>query len=157
MVPVSAMLKALFSSKLRVKLLEHFFFHPGEEFHVRRLAAELDEPVGTVARELARLERAGILVSRRVGNQRHYSLDEGCPILDDLRNIFLKTAGAGVALRRALEKVSNVELVFLYGSYATGEAHARSDLDLMIIGDVSDRNVAPVVARVERRLKREIN
>jgi len=155
--PVSVTLKTLFSSKLRVKVLEHFFFHPGEEVYIRRLASKLDEPVGTVARELAGLERAGILASRRVGNQRHYRLNEGCPILDDLRNIFLKTSGAGAELRMTLEKIPGVELAFLYGSYVRGEAHASSDLDLMIVGDVSDRDLAPAVARVERRLKREIN
>jgi len=157
MASVSPTLKTLFSSKLRVKVLQHFFLHPGEEFYVRRLASELEGPVGSVARELASLEGAGILTSRRVGNQRHYGLSEDCPILEDLRNIFLKTAGAGAELRRALEKVPGVELAFLYGSYASGEAHAGSDLDLMIIGNVSDRDLAPVVARVERGLKREIN
>ena len=157
MTHVPAILKALFSSKLRIKVLEHFFFHPGEEFYVRRLASNLDEPVGSVARELAGLECAGILVSRRVGNQRHYGLNANCPILEDLRNIFLKTAGASEELRRALEQVAGVELAFLYGSYASGEAHAGSDLDLMVIGDVSDRDLAPPVARVERRLMREVN
>lgn len=157
MASVSLTLKALFSSRLRVRVLEHFFSHPGEEFYVRRLASTLEASVGSVARELAGLERAGLLVSRRVGNQRHYRLNRECPILDDLRNIFLKTAGAGEELRRALEKVPGVELAFLYGSYASGEAHAGSDLDLMVVGNLSDRDLAPVVARVERRLKREVN
>ena len=157
MASVSPTLKALFSSRLRVRVLEHFFSHPGEEFYVRRLASTLEASVGSVARELAGLERAGLLVSRRVGNQRHYRLNQECPILDDLRNIFLKTAGAGEELRRALEKVPGVELAFLYGSYASGEAHAGSDLDLMVVGNISDRDLAPVVARVERRLKREVN
>jgi predicted nucleotidyltransferase len=157
MMAIPTTLKTLFSSKLRVKVLEHFFFHPGEEFYVRRLASELDEPVGTVGRELAHLEKAGILASRRVGNQKHYRLGEDCPILDDLRNIFLKTSGAGAELRAALERIVGVELAFLYGSYAGGEAHAGSDLDLMIVGNASDRDLASAVARVERRLKREIN
>lgn len=157
MMAVSATLKTLFSSKLRVKVLEYFFFHPGDEFYVRRLASELDEPVGTVARELAHLQRAGVLASHCVGNQKHYRLSEDCSILEDLRNIFLKTAGAGAELRRVLEKTLDVELAFLYGSYASGEAHAGSDLDLMVVGNVSDRDLAPAVARVERRLKREIN
>jgi predicted nucleotidyltransferase len=157
MTTVPPLLKALFSSKLRVKLLEHFCFHPGQEFHVRRLATALDEPVGTVARELARLERAGVLASHRVGNQRQYGLAENCPILDELRSLFLKTSGASVELRAALEKLAGVELAFLYGSYARGDAHGTSDMDLMIVGCAVDRELAPAVARVERRLKREIS
>jgi predicted nucleotidyltransferase len=154
---VPAILKCLFSSKLRVKVLSRFFSGPEEDLHVRRVAAELGEPVGTVGRELARLERAGVFASLRVGNQRRYSLSAESPILDDLRNIFLKTMGAGAELRAALEKVRGVQLAFIYGSYATGTAHAASDIDLFVIGDVGDRQVAPAVAVVERRLKRPIN
>lgn len=150
-------LKHLFSSTLRVKVLEHFFFHPGEEWYVRQLASALTEPAGTVARELSHLEETGILSSRRVGNQRHYRLRGDCLILDELRGIFLKTSGASAELRSTLANLSGVELAFLYGSYASGEAHATSDLDLMVVGNVTDREMAPAVARLERHLKREIN
>lgn len=157
MTPVPLILEHLFSSNLRVKILSHFFFHPGESFHVRRLAAELDASAGSVARELTHLQEAGILASEAVGNQKHYRLREDNPILDDLRNLFLKTSGASAELEAALEDMEGVELAFIYGSYASGEAHAASDIDLMVIGDVSDRELAPAVARVERRLKRSIN
>jgi predicted nucleotidyltransferase len=150
-------LKCLFSSKLRVKILSHFFFHPGESYYVRRLASVLGEPVGALGRELKNLENAGILASRPVGNQKHYSPRQDSPIHDELKSIFLKTSGASAMLRAALEKQSNIEIAFVYGSYASGEAHAGSDIDLMVIGDISDRKLAPMVARVERRLGREIN
>ncbi len=150
-------LKCLFSSKLRVKILGHFFSHPGEGTHVRGVATELEEPVGTVARELARLEVAGVLSSRRVGNQKRYGLSDESPILEDLRRIFLKTTGVGAELRAALDSLPGVELAFIYGSYASGEAHAGSDVDLMVIGDASDRDLAPAVAPVERRLKRQVS
>lgn len=150
-------LKALFSSKLRVKVLSHFFLHPGESFHVRGIAGVLGGSAGTMARELANLEAAGLLASRAVGNQKHYSLRRNCPIHDDLRNIFVKMTGAGEELRKALEKLSGVELAFIYGSFATGDAHPGSDIDLMVIGDASDRELAPAVARVEKVLAREVN
>jgi predicted nucleotidyltransferase len=157
MMPVPLTLKHLFSSKLRVKVLSHFFFHPGETIHVRGLAAELKESPGSVARELAHLEEAGILVSHAVGNQKHYGLRDDNPILEELRNIFLKTSGASAELKAALEAVGDVEVAFIYGSYASGEANAASDIDLMVIGEVSERKLAPAVAGVERRLKRHIN
>jgi predicted nucleotidyltransferase len=150
-------LKLLFSSKLRVKVLSHFFFHPGETFHVRRLATELHESAGSIARELAHLEEAGIVSSSAVGNQKHCALREDNSILNDLRNIFLKTSGASAELRSVLEKIPAVEVAFIYGSYASGEAHAASDIDLMVIGNLTDRELAPAVARIERHLKRQIN
>ena len=157
MTTVPLTLKYLFSSKLRVRVLSHFFSHPGEAFHVRRLAAEMGESAGSVARELAHLKKAGVLVSHSVGNQKHYALRQDNPILEDLRNIFLKTSGASAELRSVLQKIAGVDVAFIYGSYASGEAHAASDIDLMVVGDVSDRELAPAVAQLERRIKRRIN
>jgi predicted nucleotidyltransferase len=154
---IPPILKGLFSSSLRVKVLSHFFSHPGETFHVRRIADLLSEPAGTVARELSHLGRTGLLTSKAVGNQKHYSLRVDLPILDELARIFLKTTGAGAELRAALNRLGKVELAFIYGSFASGEAHATSDFDLMVVGNVSNRELAPVISRVERRLGREIN
>src|SRR3989304_8826562 len=110
-------LKYLFSSKLRVKVLSHFFFHPGEDFYIRRLASVLKEPPGTLARELSHLEKAGILKHEMIGKQKHYSLRKDSPIISDLMNIFLKTSGAGAELKAALEKFPEIELAFIFGSY----------------------------------------
>jgi predicted nucleotidyltransferase len=150
-------LKRLFSSGLRVKVLSHFFLHPGESAYVREVAGALGESPGTVTRELTNLQGAGVLRSEKIGNQRHYSLDEACPILEDLRSMFLKTTGAGDGLRKALAGLDSVELAFIYGSFAKGDAHGKSDIDLMVVGDVGDRELAPAVSRVEKRLHREIN
>ncbi len=157
MATIPFVLKSLFSSKLRVRVLSHLFSHPGEEFHVRLLASQLGAPVGTTGRELTRLQKAGILSSQRVGNQKRYGLAKDSPIIEDLRSIFLKISGAGSELREALARIPGLELAFIYGSYASGEAKPASDIDLMVVGEVTDRQLAPVVARVERRLKREVN
>lgn len=150
-------LKTLFSSGLRIRILTRFFFHPGETIHIRGLAAVLDEPAGTVVRELANLERGGILQSEAIGNQKHYSLNENNAILEDLRNIFLKMSGAGSAIRDALRNVPGVEIAFIFGSYADGRATAASDLDLMIVGDTEEATIAPLLAEVEAHLGRPIN
>jgi len=146
MEPIPFALKALFSSTLRVKVLSHFFFHPGEEFYVRQLAAALKASVGTVGRELIRLAAGDILTSRPVGNQKHYTLQEQSPILDDLRNLFLKTAGASAELRRiadrcveVLKDSYQVTRVYLIGSLVTGLVHERSDIDLVVEGLSPDR------------------
>ncbi len=152
-----SLLKTLFSSELRIGILSHFFFHPGETIHVRGLASFLGEPAGTVARELAKLEKGGFLCSHAVGNQKHYSLDEDNAILEDLRNIFLKVSGAGFALKGDLEGMFGVEIAFIFGSYAEGRADASSDLDLMIVGDADEKVLAPIIAAIEGRLARPIN
>lgn len=92
-----------------------------------------------------------------IGKQKHYSLQKDSPIVFDLMNIFLKTSGAGAEIKAALGKIPGIELAFIYGSYASGEAAATSDIDLMIIGKAPDREAAPAVSCVEGRLNLEIN
>lgn len=150
-------LKRLFSSRLRVSVLSHFFMNPGESFHVRSLATLLGESAGNLARELNNLEEAGLLQSKAIGNQKHFSLREDSPIHEDLRNLFLKTVGAGSEIRDLLNPLDSIELAFIFGSFASGEAHGSSDIDVMIIGDISDRDLAPLMAELEGRLHREIN
>jgi len=150
-------LKLLFSSGIRVELLSHFFGHPGESPHLRQLASEIGKSAGTVRRELQNLERAGVLVSQRVGNQKHYSLEHDCPVLEDLRQLFLKTTGAGEAVRTALAGLDGVELAFIYGSFADGSAHPGSDIDVMVIGRTPERALAPAISRVERAVGRQVN
>lgn len=150
-------LKRLFSSNLRIKVLSHFFFHPGESFHVRHLASLLDEPAGTLTRELTNLAEVGILHLEPVGNQKRFSINRRHPFIDDLRNIFLKTTGASSELKSLFQTLPGVEIAFIFGSYVTGEASATSDLDVMVVGKVSDREIAPLVAIVERRLSRPVN
>jgi predicted nucleotidyltransferase len=53
--------------------------------------------------------------------------------------------------------VPGIELAVLYGSFASGEDTTRSDLDLMIIGDATDRALAPAIAKAEQFLRREVS
>lgn len=48
---------------------------------------------GAAQRELARLEDSGLIVSRRVGHQKHYQANSQAPLFDQLRGIVLKTIG----------------------------------------------------------------
>jgi predicted nucleotidyltransferase len=154
---VSPALKALLGSTGRTKLLVHFFLHPAEAFHIRELARVLDESPGSLLRDLRRLETIRLLRTERVGNQVRYSLDQKHMLYKDLQRMILKTAAVDAVLREALQPVEGIELALLYGSFAKGKATSRSDLDLMIIGDVTDRALAPVLAKAEEFLGREVS
>ncbi len=155
--PVSPALKALVGSTGRAKLLAHFFLHPGKAFHVRELARLLDESPGSLLRNLRRLEAIQLLQTERVGNQVRYSLDQKHPLYRDLQRIILKTTAVDAVLREALRRVRGIELAVLCGSFARGEATSRSDLDLMVIGNATDRALAPAIAKAEQFLGREVS
>ena len=55
------MLKDLFISKTRVKLLETFLCDPTQMYHVRDLVRKTAEEINAVRRELARMESLDIV------------------------------------------------------------------------------------------------
>ena len=151
------MLQALFSSKVRVKLLTHFFSHPQEEFYARSLARQTDEHYNAVWQELNNLERIGLLISKRQANAKYYHLNADFPIYEELKRIVMKTSGLGQPLREALGDLEAVDWAFIYGSVAANEDDSFSDVDLMLIGQVDLLELSAVIARLEDQLGRGIN
>jgi len=150
-------LQALFSSRVRIKLLTRFFSHPGEQFYARGLAREMGEHYNAVWRELNNLERVGLLINEQAANVKYFRLSPDFPIYEELKRIILKTTGLGQALREALGDLGAVEWAFVYGSVASGEEDSFSDLDLMLVGELDLLVLAEVIARLEEQVRRTIN
>jgi predicted nucleotidyltransferase len=151
------MLATLFSSHVRAKVLADFFLSPGEKHNAWELSQRLGKNYSAVWKELVRLEGLGILTSEQRGNSKDYQVNEACPIAPELRSIVLKTEGAGVVIKEKLQDMEGVKEAFIFGSYASGEADASSDLDLMIIGEINLDQLSPVISDLERELNRPIN
>jgi predicted nucleotidyltransferase len=115
--------------------------------------------VPTAQRELARLENCGLLVSRRVGHQKHYQANTASPLFAELRSIVLKTVALAEPLRTALKPLSSsIRAAFVYGSVAKATDRATSDIDLMIVSDsLTYGDVFGVLARVTKTLGRQVN
>ncbi len=151
------MLEHLITSRTRSKILELFLSEPDLEIHLRGIARRIDENINSTRRELNHLEDIMILTSRRDGNQRYFKINKANLIYPDLKNIYLKTAGVGNAIRNSLVEIGEVQFSFIYGSYARHTEKAESDLDIFIVGDVDENRLIPVINNLEKKLKREIN
>ena len=151
------MLETLLSSRVRAKVLAAFFLFPGSGYNAWELAQRLEESYSAVWKELVRLESLGILKSERRGNSKNYQVDDSCPIVPELRSIILKTEGVGFVIRDKLREMDGVKTAFIFGSFASGEVDTRSDLDLMIIGQINLSELAPVISELEKELNRPVN
>jgi predicted nucleotidyltransferase len=151
------MLTTLFSSRVRTKILTTLFLTPGNPRNAWELAHSLDENYSAVWKELNRLEESGILKSEPRGNAKSYRVDPACPIESELRSMILKTEGIGGVLREKFGALGNVKKAFIYGSFASGEADERSDIDLMVIGEINLEELADLIAEAEKELNRPIN
>jgi uncharacterized protein len=152
------MLETLFGSKLRARLIGWLFTHPDERYYVRQLTNLINEDSTNVSRELARLAESGILTVQIEGRQKYYKADPRSRVFDELRSMAVKTVGLGDLMRSALLPFRNrIRAAFIYGSFAKGGANAKSDIDIIIIGEVSSAEAAPAISAAQQRLRREIN
>lgn len=142
----------------RRDVLSLLLLHPGESYHVREIARMTGRPANTLYRELAALAEAGLLIRTSRGNQVHYQANPQSPIYEDLRGILKKTTGIADVLREALAPFSRrIELAFVYGSIASGTEGPRSDIDLMLVGDLKFEEAIKALSSVEKEVRREIN
>jgi len=147
----------LFSSKLRIKLLDVFLSSPRARFYIRELERKIKEEAKNVSRELKNLEALGLLISEKQGNLKYYSVNENFFLYPELKVIIFKTTGVQGLLKEALERLKGIETAFIYGTYATGKESESSDVDIMIIGKPDLTELNEVISDLEEKLNREIN
>ena len=145
-------------TKVRQRLLSILLVHPQKEFYLRQLIRMSGMGQGSVQRELASLVDGGIILRRVESNRVYYRTNTDAPTYAELRGLIIKTAGMVDVVRCALEKAKEViEFAFIYGSFAQAEETPVSDIDLMVIGDLSLKEIIPLLKSAEELLSREIN
>ncbi len=131
---------------------------PDERFHVRALERLTGISAGSLHRELKAMSEAGLLIREHQGNQVLYQADRSCSIFEELASIFRKTVGLGSELTTALEPIADrIDVAFVFGSMASGKQHAKSDLDICVLGEVELLDVVKAIGPLQESLRREIN
>jgi uncharacterized protein len=146
----------LLSSRVKAEILRLLFGPGAGELHVREMARRARLNEATVRQELKRLDRLGVVTCRKDGNRLAYRAAASHPLHPELRGIVLKTCGLADVLREAIAS-PRVRVAFVFGSVAEGTESPDSDIDLMVIGDVTLRQLAGMLSGVASRLGREIN
>ena len=151
------MLNSLFS-QTKQKILALVFLHPDQQFYLREITRHTGTSQGTLHRELKPLVRDGILSAETRGKQVFYFVNRDNPVFNELRGIVLKTFGVADSLIEALKPYRRkIRFAAIYGSLATGEDTARSDIDVIIIGRATLLEMTTAFEKVEQSLGRQIN
>ena len=155
--PAFSLASSLFP-KSRRAVLGLLLSHPDRAFYLRQIVGITGLGVGHIQRELRRLAEAGIIRRFEQGRHVYFQADETCPIHDELRGIVIKTMGVAEALGSALMPLRDgIRVAFIYGSVARGEESSASDLDLMVVGDVTFAEVVDAISPVEQRIRRPVS
>lgn len=146
----------LLSSRVKAEVFRLLFGGGATELHVREIERRSGLADATVRQELKRLTRLGVVEPRRDGNRTYYHANGAHPLYPDIRNMVLKTSGLVDVLREALTH-REITIAFVFGSMATGNGKASSDVDLMVIGTISLRQLGKLLSGIATKLGREIN
>ncbi|HKW56391.1 MAG TPA: nucleotidyltransferase domain-containing protein [Candidatus Acidoferrum sp.] len=144
-------------SKARQRLLAYYFANPTARLHLRDLAERLNVDPSNLSKELGRLEREGLFRSEVNGRQKYFQLNREYPLFAEVRGIVSKTIGASSLIAQSLKKIEGIEEACLYGSFASNQQDAASDIDVLLIGTPRDEVLAEAIRKIERQLGREVS
>lgn len=151
------MLSDFITSQSRIKLLKVFLTSPYEMFHVRELVRRTGDEINAVRRELAFLEKKGILNKEPRANRVYYSLDKNYPFYFDLLKLGAKTVGLGADIIKNRVKLGKIKYAMLSGAFVRRLKDNPEQVDFLLVGTVVLPEVALLVRNEEARLGTEIN
>jgi len=142
----------------RKELLAATLMHPDRWWYLSEIASHLGRTPSSLQRELHRLTAAGILHTRKESNRLYYQPDPLCPFLPELTGLIVKTAGISDVLSEMLGKFKKqIAWAFIHGSIVRAEEFSTSDVDLLIIGQLTLSNLSTPLRESEKKLGRDVN
>ena len=151
------MLIDILISKVRVKVIELFLGVPGKSYHVREIVRRVEEEINAVRRELARLEKTGMLLSEWRANRRYYSVKGDYIFYSELLSIVNKSVGLGGAIIANRAKLGKIKYAMLSSSFVKGKPYAQNEVDLFVVGTIVLPELGAIIREEEARREREVN
>jgi predicted nucleotidyltransferase len=148
------MLETLITSKTRIKLLLKFFLNASNTGYLKNLEHEFEDSSNGIRLELNKLEQAGLLNSASVGNKKIFQANTKHPLFFDIHNIIMKYTGLDQIIETVVNRLGNVQKVYLVGTLAKGLE--SSIIDLIIIGDINKEYLVNLIDKAEPIIGKKI-
>lgn len=148
------MLGTLITSKTRIKLLLKFFLNAKNTGYLKNLEAEFEDSSNGIRLELNKFEEAGLLNSELVGNKKIFKANVKHPLFKDIHSIILKYTGIDQILESVIERLGNVNSVYLVGSLAKG-LDAKV-IDIILVGDINKEYLLNLIVKAEPIIGKKI-
>ncbi len=147
-----------FLTKNQRLLLGLFYTNPKKSFYMQEVGRILGKKPGVFQRTLNSLVEEVLLKSEYRAGARFFQANPQHPLYPELKKIIEKTVGLEGSLRSTMNRLKNVKLAFLYGSFAKGKEREDSDVDLLVVGNKQvELQLLKGINRLEKKIQREIN
>jgi hypothetical protein len=110
-----------------------FFLNSKNTAYLRNLEEEFGESTNGIRLELNRFEKAGFLESIKEGNKKIFTVNTKHPLYDNINKIILKMTGIEYVVDYVIQRIGDLDKVYLVGKLAKGQ---NTDMiDLVLVGD----------------------
>ncbi len=144
----------IITSKTRIKILMRLFLNPDQEAYLRELSKEFSASPSVIKEELTNLSKVGILFQNRKGRQIFYRANTKHPLFPELHSMVQKALGMDRILDSIIARLGDLKQAFLIDDYARGKD--TGIIDLVLVGNIDTENLADLVTKTERYIKRKI-
>lgn len=151
------MLKELFISEVRIKILKLLVLNPKESFHVRAIVRAVGAEINAVRRELANLSNIGLLKFRQSSNRIYYTVDPSHIYYSELLSLISKDEGLGKQILENSKKLGEIDFAVLSKAFLLGRVSTPLDVDLFIVGSPDTVALSNIIKEQEQKIGKEIN
>jgi predicted nucleotidyltransferase len=153
---MSDTLAFLFGGKTKARILELLLSHPGQSYHLRGLAQAAGTDSGNTARLLRSLVDNGLVLAAPDSHSTRYAINTRSALMPPLREL-VANAGALIKDLRGVAEGLATSYVGVYGSFAAGTDEADSDIDVLIVGELSVVAAQAAFKAVGRKHRKQVN
>ena len=147
-----------FTNETLLNVLLFFLLHPDEEAYLARIVRLTNKGLIQVQRIIKRLLDSGLIYALKHEKKTYYKADTTHLAFNDLKNLALQAKVWSSTFKKEIKRFQEkVDFGFIFGSVAKGTHAASSDLDIMLIGDLSLHEVRAFMGHLSRELFREVN
>jgi len=150
-------LKKLFVSAVRIKILDLMLLDPTKSLHVRAIVRRVGAEINAVRRELENLTNIGLFTRRRSSNRLYYTVDTNHVFYSELLSLLSKERGLGAEIIKNIDSLGDVEFAILSLEFLRGRKATALDVDLFLVGDIDTEALELLVKVQEKVLNREVN
>lgn len=149
-----SMLKQLFTSKTRIKVLLKLFLNPEVSCYLRGLAKEFSLSPNALKGELDGLSEAGYLEKEQSGRSIYFKANKGHPFFPEIHSIVRKSLGIDKLVDEVMTSLGEVSAVYILDDYAEGRDSGL--IDVLIVGDIDKGRLDDLLVIVENKINRKV-
>jgi len=148
-------------SQVQGRLLAVLVAAPDLERSVSDLALRVETSIPTALREIRRLELAGLVDVRPMGNLQLVKANRDHVLFEAISKIILYTFGPLEILRSLYKDLAGLRHSYIFGSWAAAYAGAEvrdpGDVDVLLIGDFDRAQAFELGQKATNRIGKEVS